>query len=197
MSFTIPNIHKCCLGQYSLVYSHSASRMSYNKPSRLDHSMLEEIVNHPLCCCRQWSNQYCMEGKCIFSKEEGVYSGYGMLGPATLYFMLCANLSHPKMHPPRIYSSLVFGSAAGGAGQAAAINMTSHGSIFSGVKVVVSNNNGYLRPLFVPFTCACGLQTKKCISGGGPGRKARLGPPTVGRSLRPTVLTKPTLMTQT
>jgi hypothetical protein len=77
----------------------------------------------------------------------------------TLYFMPRANLSRPKMHPARIYSSPAFGSAAGGAYQAAAIGMTNHGSIlFSGVKVVVSENrrgaNKGRKWIFAPFICA-------------------------------------------
>ncbi len=114
------------------------------------------------------------EGKCISSKEEEVCSGYGMLGPAMLYMLISAT---PRcIHQG--YSLLAFGSTVGGACQAAVIGMTSNGSIFSGVKVVVSDNqraqikgaNGYLRPLFVPFA------------------KARLCSTTVGHSLRPTVL---------
>jgi hypothetical protein len=78
-----------------------------------------------------------------------------MPGSAMLYFMLRANFCCSKMHPPRIYCSKAFGSVAGGAGQAATIGFTSHGTIFvmmhNRVKVVASNNMQIcLRHLIAP-----------------------------------------------
>ncbi len=118
---------------------------------------MEEVVDHPLCCCRQRPNQYYMEVKCIASKEEGVCSGYGMPGPATLYFMPHANLGCSKMHLPRIDYLLVFGSAAGGTGQAAAIGIMSNGTIFlmmySTVKIVTSSNGRIERFICALYLC--------------------------------------------
>jgi hypothetical protein len=67
-----------------------------------------------------------MEAEYKDSKEEGVCSGDSIPGSATLYFMPCINFGCPKMHPPRIYCLLVFGSVVGVASQAAATGITSH-----------------------------------------------------------------------